>query len=104
MDVSQPVGKSLKIDASTNIYYRSMVFYDVANPLSTQKGYATVGAKIGFGDIDDKWRVSAFARNLFDKRFHSAVIGLPFSDPGGAVNWLSREGRRTIGVSAETTF
>jgi iron complex outermembrane receptor protein len=32
------------------------------------------------------------------------VIGLPFSDPGGAVNWNTREGRRTIGGSLELRF
>lgn len=53
---------------------------------------------------DGKRRIGVFARNLLDKRFHTAVIGLPFSDPGGEVNWLSREGRRTLGASAQFKF
>ncbi|MGE8136172.1 hypothetical protein ACQKO5_21475, partial [Novosphingobium subterraneum] len=49
-------------------------------------------------------RDTTFARNLLDKRFHASVIGLPFADAGGAVNWLTREGRRTLGASLEAKF
>ncbi|MFD1612336.1 TonB-dependent receptor [Sphingomonas tabacisoli] len=103
-DFNQPIGDKLKLDASVNYYYRSRVFYDVGNTFSTQGGYSTVGGTIGFGAADGTWRTAVFVRNLFDKRFHAAVIGLPFSDPGGQVNWLSREGRRTIGGSLEVRF
>jgi iron complex outermembrane recepter protein len=104
MDFNHPLGDSLSVDASMNYYYRSKVQYDVGNAISNQPGYDTIGLNFGVGDIDGAWRVGVFARNLLDKRFHSAVIGLPFSDPGGEVNWLTREGRRTIGVSAGMKF
>ncbi len=104
MDFNHPLGDSLSVDASMNYYYRSKVQYDVGNAISYQPGYDTVGLNFGVGDIDHKWRVGVFARNLLDKRFHASVIGLPFSDPGGEVNWLTREGRRTVGVSAEMKF
>jgi iron complex outermembrane receptor protein len=32
------------------------------------------------------------------------VIGMPFADAGATVNWLTREGRRTVGVSATMSF
>ena len=104
IDFKQPIGNSYELDASVNYYYRSKVSYDVGNTLSVQRGYDTVGGTIGVGDVDSKWRVAAFVRNAFDKRFHSSVIGLPFADPGGEVNWLTREGRRTIGGSVEFRF
>lgn len=100
----QPLGASLQLDAGVTYYYRSEVFYDVGNDLSRQGGYGTVGATVGFGDADDKWRVAAFVRNATDERFHAAVIGLPFADAGGEVNWNTREGRRTVGVSVEAKF
>jgi len=103
-DVRVPISDGLQVDWSTNLYYRSKVQYDVANAISFQPGYTTVGMNLGFGRPDGNWRVAVFARNLFDKRFHTAVIGLPFSDAGGEVNWLSREGRRTIGGSIELKF
>ncbi|WP_294266969.1 hypothetical protein [uncultured Sphingomonas sp.] len=48
--------------------------------------------------------MGAFARNLFDTKFQSAVIVLPFTTPGGAVNWNTRDGRRTIGVQLSGRF
>jgi iron complex outermembrane receptor protein len=103
-DFYQPLTPNLQLDASANFYHRSRVFYDVGNPWSSQPGYSTVGGTIGIGAPGGKWRAAVFVRNLFDKHFVAAVIGLPFSDPGGEVNWLTREGRRTVGVSGEFRF
>ncbi|MEO0032962.1 MAG: hypothetical protein RIS94_2720, partial [Pseudomonadota bacterium] len=96
-DIRLPINDALQFDWSTNVYYRSRVQYEVANALSFQKGYATIGMNVGLGHPDGNWRIGVFARNLLDKHFHAAVIGLPFADAGGEVNWLTREGRRTIG-------
>jgi iron complex outermembrane receptor protein len=103
-DIRLPVNDTLQFDWSTNVYYRSRVQYDVANAISFQPGYATIGMNVGLGRPDGNWRVGVFARNLLDKRFHASVIGLPFADAGGEVNWLSREGRRTIGASLQAQF
>jgi iron complex outermembrane recepter protein len=103
-DVRLPVSSHLQFDWSTNVYYRSRVQYDVANAISFQKGYATIGLNAGLGDPNGKWRIGVSARNLLDKRFVASVIGLPFADAGGEVNWLTREGRRTLALSAELKF
>ncbi len=103
-DLRLPLGDSMTLDFSGNLYYRSKVQYDVANAISFQPGYVTLGLNVGIGHPEGNWRVGVFARNLTDRRFHTAVIGLPFSDPGGEVNWLAREGRRTIGGSVELKF
>ena len=103
-DVKLPINERLAFDAATNVYYRSKVQYDVANAISHQPGYATVGLNAGIGAPDGGWRVGVFARNLLDKHFVASVIGLPFSDPGGEVNWLTREGRRTTGVTFAAKF
>lgn len=103
-DVRLPINDSMAVDWSANLYYRSKVQYDGANAISNQPGYVTVGLNAGIGDTDGNWRIGVFARNLLNERFHAAVIGLPFADAGGEVNWLSREGRRTLGVSAEFKF
>ncbi len=103
-DFRQPVTADLQIDAGVNYYYRSGVYYDVANALSYQGGYGIVGANVGFGAADGKWRVAAFVRNAGNRHFQAAVIGLPFADAGGEVNWNTRDARRTAGVSIEAKF
>lgn len=103
-DFNHDINDALAFDASANFYYRSRVDYAVANPFQSQSGYGTIGVTAGIGDTEGKWHVGLFARNLLDERFHAAVIGLPFADAGGYVNWMTREGRRTVGVSAEMRF
>lgn len=104
VDFNQPIGDSLVFDASANYYLRSRVQYNVGNPDAAQDGYGIAGLNFAIGDVDDAWRVSLFARNLFDKRFHAAIGPLSFSAPGGIWNWNTRDGRRTLGASFETRF
>ena len=104
VDFNQPIGESLVFEASANYYLRSRVQYNVGNPEAAQKGYGIAGLNFSLGDADDAWRISVFARNLFNTRFHAAIGPLSFSAPGGIWNWNTRDGRRTIGASAEMRF
>ncbi|WP_347304630.1 TonB-dependent receptor (plasmid) [Croceibacterium sp. TMG7-5b_MA50] len=104
VDYRQPIGGSLALDASATYYYRSKVQYDPGEAFTRQPGYSIVGANIGIGAEDGSWRVGVFARNLFDQKFHSAVIGLPFTTGAGTVNWNTRDARRTIGVQVSGAF
>lgn len=104
VDFSQPIGDRLVFDASANYYLRSRVQYNVGNPDAAQPGFGIAGLNLAIGDVDGAWRVSVFARNLFDKRFHAAIGPLSFSAPGGIWNWNTRDGRRTIGAAFETRF
>ena len=103
-DLRLPINDNLQFDWSANFYYRSRVQYEVADVYAKQNGYGTIGLNVGIGHPDGDWRVGVFARNLLDQRFHSAVISLPFADAGAYVNWMTREGRRTLGVSAQMRF
>jgi iron complex outermembrane receptor protein len=102
--VKLPINDRLMFDWSTNVYYRSRVQYAVAEAFAFQKGYATIGLNAGLGHPDGNWRIGVFARNLLDQRFHAGVITLPFNDAGGYVNWMTREGQRTVGASVEIRF
>jgi iron complex outermembrane receptor protein len=102
-DFRHPIG-TLLLDASANYYYRSETQYDAANSYSVQDAYGTLGASIGLGADSGAWRAAVFVRNALDERFHAAIIGLPFADPGGEVNWNTRDGRRTVGVSLDVKF
>lgn len=103
-NINLPINDQLTFDWASNVYYRSRVNYDIANPISTQAGYATIGLNVGVGAANGSWHLGAFARNLLDKHFVAGVIGLPFADAGGEVNWRTREGQRTLGLSAQMKF
>jgi len=69
------------------------------NWTSNRFGLFAVGAASG--------TIISFELGLLWPRFMAfagGIIGLPFSDPGGYVNWMTREGMRTIGASAEIKF
>lgn len=104
VNYNQPITEQLTFDAAATYYYRSAVSYDPGEAYARQPGYDLVGLNIGVGAPDGAWRIAAFARNLFDTRFQSSVIGLPFAPPGGAVNWNTRDGRRTIGGQLAVRF
>lgn len=95
---------NLVFDIAANLSYKSDVQNSVGNPDTVQEAYSIVNASIGLADINHGWRLRAFARNLFDKNFNSAIIGLPFSDAGSYVNWRTREADRTYGVSLSGKF
>lgn len=99
----QPISESLAVDLSGNLSFRSRTQNAVGDINTIQKAYEVVNLNAGIGDIDGKWRVGAFVRNLFKTDFNSAILGLPFSD-GGYVNWRTREAERTFGVSLEGRF
>jgi iron complex outermembrane receptor protein len=103
-NINLPINDHLAFDWSANVYYRSSVQYAVIEKYTRQPGYATIGLNAGLGSPDGNWRLGVFARNLLDKRFVASVIATPFASAGSTVNWMTREGRRTIGVSAEMKF
>jgi iron complex outermembrane receptor protein len=92
------------IDANVNASFRSKTSYGVGEVDHVQDSYSVVNAALKFSPESDKWHVGLWARNLFDKRYQSAIIGLPFAPPGGIVNWNTRDARRTIGMTVGAKF
>ncbi|MET0364704.1 MAG: TonB-dependent receptor, partial [Sphingobium sp.] len=100
---TQPVGGGLAIDATANYLYRSDFYTNGADPNTKVDGYGIVNVNVGLGAEDGSWRVAAFARNLFDTYYISAIETGIF-DTGGLVNVINPEARRTIGVMLDTRF
>jgi iron complex outermembrane receptor protein len=74
-----------------------------ADPHTVQAGYGIVGASIGVAALDDRWRFSLFARNLFDKHYVSVIFPTPF-DTGGYSQFPNPEAYRTVGVTLDVKF
>lgn len=100
----QDVFTNLVMDLSANYAWRSKTFNAVGNPDTKHPAYGVFNAAVGVSDLDGSWRVSLFARNLFDENFKAAILATPFANVGNYVNWNVREGRRTLGISLETHF
>jgi iron complex outermembrane recepter protein len=103
LDYGTTVGSFL-LDASASASYRSKASYGVGETDYVQDAFTVVNAAIKLSPDHEKWHVGVFARNLFDEHYQAAVIGLPFTAPGGVVNWNTRDARRTIGVTVGVKF
>jgi iron complex outermembrane recepter protein len=92
--------------ASVNYYYRGGVSFSAAgDPLLRERGYSLIGAEIGLGAQDGKWRLTVFGRNLGDVDFVNNVISQPVLGAAGVSSQFpSADARRIIGVSFDIKF
>lgn len=103
------ISPSLRGFIQGSYYYQSSVIYSAnGDPNTRIKGYSLVGASIGIAGADDRWRLTAFARNIFDKRFATYVQLVPLGGIQGdnalGGNYWQQFGRdsfRTIGISLD---
>ena len=92
-----------ELDGQVNWFWRGKVNYDATgNPAVQGPAYGLLGANIGFGPENGKWRLSLFGRNLLDKQFVNVIFVQPvLNAPGVTVQLPSPDSRRRIGVSLE---
>lgn len=95
------LGENLKLVTNANANWRSEQFLDMTNVAAVREpGYWLVNASIGVGASDDRWKVTAFARNLTNTTFRTYVNNLvPFG-------WLLNQygPPRTYGVRVNFKF
>jgi len=64
--------------------------------------YGLVNLSAAVADKDDRWRVTAFVKNLFDQSFASSIVS---GGPGGSFRYIiPREADRYVGVTARLGF
>ncbi len=75
---------------------------DVQRLLGTIPAYALVNLSVGLVSPDDKWKITAQVRNLFDKAYPAAIINGGVS--GSYRYQIPRDADRYWGVSARYSF
>lgn len=101
-----PVGDGLRFDAAVNFAWRGDVYFLSNNsPYLHRDAYRTLGVTLELGDINERWTVGVFARNLFDEywpgRLQDAGLG---GNRGDVQLYADPEARRSIGVSLSSSF
>ena len=109
----KPALNDKQFDFSVNYHWQSTAYTVVADPSSIMPAYGILGANLGFGKQDGRWRVSVFARNLLNQYFVTGIFKTPL-DTGtagstplstiGYSNTPSIESRRTIGAKLDVRF
>ena len=100
-DYSHPIGYALKLNANINANWRSVQYMEASNiPSTREPGYWLINASLGVAQIDDRWSVTAFVRNLTKQEYRTYVNDL------FAFGWtLNQYGvPRTYGLRASAKF
>lgn len=96
-----PVSSDYKIFANANYSYRSSVVYEAnRDPGEVQGSYGFANVSVGFGKLDESWKLSFYARNLFDNYF-VARVRRNFNNFYQATSY---EALRRIGVQLSARF
>jgi iron complex outermembrane recepter protein len=104
-----PLSGDLSLFLNSTYSYRSKVNFSInQDPNTIQKGYGIVNASVGIGAADGLWRLSAFAKNLFDTNFATTIFATPFDPTAGApVGYsqiLTESAQRMAGVAFDFRF
>jgi len=92
------LGARLSGFASLDAYWRSSVNDSLGDPNMVRGDYGLLGASIGLSDIADRWRLSAWARNLLDSHYTGTIIVTPLS-AGSYSQFPVEDARRMVGFT-----
>ncbi|MGV1683867.1 TonB-dependent receptor [Sphingopyxis sp. NJF-3] len=99
-----PVNESMAVFLQGALYARtSSNFSSTEDPNTELKGYALFDASVGLKQMDDKYKLTLFCRNCFDKR-QPTFINSNSQARGDYYHMFGLNSFRTLGVSLEGRF
>lgn len=108
-DYRIPVANGGKVVISGDARYQSEQHYFVtpqssARYLLNQEPYTTVNARVAYSTAGEKYTLTAYANNLFDKEYNNHSLPAANAATGTTGDIVYRAAPRTIGVSFITRF
>lgn len=101
-ELSKPVSSAVNLVGRLEFTRSGQIWYDAANTPGTDRGPVNlVNARIGFST--DRWDVSLWSRNLFDKEYNEEAIVLNLA-PGLTLNPHYKGRPRSYGVELRGRF
>jgi iron complex outermembrane receptor protein len=104
-DFTLPVGDN-ELAMNLSYAFQSKVNYTLAqDPATVQSAYGILNGSIGFGDSDDVWRVTLFARNLLDRQYYANIANQRQSFGQNILTGtLPRDFRRQFGLRVSLRY
>ena len=101
----QPIGDMTGF-VQTNFQFRDKVSFSAAgDPNLQQKGFGILNGSIGVNGPDDRWNVTLFVKNLFDKFYATNIISQPVLNASGVYSqFYTADARRLVGISLGIKF
>lgn len=99
-----PISEHMAVFLQGALYSRTKSnFSSTADPSTELPGYTLFDASIGLKEIDDKYKLTLFCRNCFDKR-QPTFINSNSQSRGDYYHMFGLNSFRTLGVSLEGRF
>jgi iron complex outermembrane receptor protein len=74
-EYSFPISSRLGMTVRADYKWQSDIYFDLFNnPLNTQHAYGLLNGALSLETLDEKWSLTAFARNAFDKTYVSQSL------------------------------
>jgi len=79
------------------------------DPLTEHPGYTLVDASLGIHDVNNRYQVMAFVKNVFDKHYvtsiaHSSSLTTSTVTPGNLYVTIPKDANRYYGVTVSVSF
>ena len=108
-DFSHEIGGNIKMGINLNADFSSSYIASAnLDPRTAQDGYVKMGARLSFGQIDDKWSIALVGRNLTNERIKqtagNAPLATTFTGNRGVAYNAIYDRPRNIAVQAEFKF
>ena len=101
----RPIGHGLEFNASADYGWRDGYNASATgDPATLINSYGILGATVGIGSENDRWKLSVWGKNLTDKRFPSALFGTPFGGKGDYSQVLTGDAFRRYGVTLNLRY
>jgi iron complex outermembrane receptor protein len=100
-----PIGHGLELAASADYGWRDGYNASATgDPNTLIDSYGILGATIGIGAQNDRWKLAVWGKNLTDKRFPSALFGTPFGGKGDYSQVLTGDAFRRYGMTLNLRY
>jgi iron complex outermembrane receptor protein len=76
-----PVADNLELTARLDLHHKGRQFWETVNTAGARSAFNLVDARLSLGHIDGKWRLSAWAKNIFDKKYNAEFVAGGFVYP-----------------------
>ncbi|MBW8858382.1 MAG: TonB-dependent receptor [Caulobacter sp.] len=101
----RPIGHGLAFNASADYGWRDGYNASATgDPNTLIDSYGVLGATIGIGSENDRWKLAVWGKNLTDKRYSSALFGTPFGGKGDYSQVLTGDALRRYGVTLNLRY
>lgn len=96
-----PVTDTYSVFGQVHYSYKSSIQFAIGpNPATLQAAYSLVDLTAGFGPTEGPWKISFYAKNVFDQHFSDRVSA---ANPG-VVQSIPYEAVRSFGVAVDVAF